>query len=176
LAPERGVKAVAVQKEIEMPEQDTTPAKFSISRFLFQVIVVPPMMILLGGFTWGIGFEFGMLATGAKGLSAAANALGYTLCGLTGFGLGRLVKHWLPRVTQSGGSIVGVAPTLTLIFALLNEFRRGNYRIDSYFIARTGMGVEGWAIIFLTIPAVGCCFYSLAAALPTRFWRGRVAR
>jgi hypothetical protein len=95
---------------------------------------------------------------------------------LTGFGLGRLVKHWLPRMAQSGGAIVGVAPTLVLIFALLNEFRMGNYKIESYFIARPGMGGEGWGIIFLTIPAVGCCFYSLAAALATRFWRGRSAR
>src|SRR5580658_3875833 len=122
-----------------MPEQDTTLAKFSISRFLFQLIVVPPMMILFGGFTWGTGFEFGMLATGAKGPSIAANALGYALCGLTGFGLGRLMKHWLPRVAQSGGAIVGVAPALVLIFALLNEFRMENYKIESYFIARPGM-------------------------------------
>jgi hypothetical protein len=159
-----------------MPEQDATAAKFSISRFLFQVIFVPPTMLLFGGFTWGIGFEFGMLATGAKGTSAAANTLGYVLCGLTGFGLGRLVKHWQPRVAQSGGAIVGVAPALVLILALLNQFRMGNYRIDSYFIARPGMGGEGWGIIFLTIPAVGCCLYSLATALPKRFWRGRIPR
>ena len=159
-----------------MPEQDPKPAPFSISRFLFQVIVIPPIMLLFGGFTWGIGFEFGLLATGANGSSTAANALGYALCGLTGFGLGRLVKHWMPRVAQSGGIIVGIAPALVLIFALLNEFRMGNYKIDSYFIARPGMGGEGWGIIVLTIPAVGCCLYSLAAALPKRFWRRRLPK
>ena len=155
-----------------MPEQDASPAPFSISRFLFQVIFIPPLILLFGGFTWGIGFEFGLLATGANGASAVANGLGYALCGLTGFGLGRLVKHWMPRVAQSGGTIVGVAPALVLIFALLNEFRMGNYKIDSYFVARPGMGGEGWGIIVLTIPAVGCCLYSLATALPKPFWRG----
>jgi hypothetical protein len=155
-----------------MPEQDPTPAPFSISRFLFQVIVIPPIMLLFGGFTWGIGFEFGLLATGANGPITAANALGYALCGLTGFGLGRLVKHWQPRMARSGGAIVGIAPALVLIFALLIEFRMGNYEVGSYFIARPGMGGKGWGIIFLTIPAVGCCFYSLATALPKRFWRG----
>ena len=85
-----------------MPEQDASPAPFSISRFLFQVIFIPPLILLFGGFTWGIGFEFGLLATGANGASAVANGLGYALCGLTGFGLGRLVKHWMPRVAQSG--------------------------------------------------------------------------
>ena len=100
-------------------------------------------MLLFGGFTWGIGFEFGLLATGANGPITAANALGYALCGLTGFGLRRLEKHWMPLVAQYGGIIVGIAPALVLIYALLNEFRMGNYKIDSYFIARPGMGERG---------------------------------
>jgi hypothetical protein len=159
-----------------MPEQETQPAPFSISRFLFQVILVPPLMLLFGGFTWGIGFEFGMQATKATGLSPVANALGYFLCALTGFGFGRLVKHWQPRMARSGGAIVGVAPVLVLLLALLNEFRVGNYEIGSFFIARPGMGSKGWGIILLTVPAVGSCSYSLAIALAKRFWRGRLQR
>ena len=156
-----------------MPEQDTAPAPFSIPLFLLQLILVPPTVLLFGGFTWGIGFEFGLLATGSNGPSAVANAIGYTLCGLTGYGIGRLVKHWLPRLARSGGKFVWVLPALVLIFALLNELRMGSSRIGSYFIARPGMGGEGWGIIVVTIPAVGCCFYSLAIALAIRFWRAQ---
>lgn len=153
-----------------MPEQDTAPAPFSIPLFLLQVILVPPIVLLFGGFTWGIGFEFGLLATGSNGPSGVANAIGYALCGLTGYGIGRLVKHWLPRVARSGGKFVCVVPMLVLIVALLNELRLGSNRIGSYFIARPGMGGEGWGIIFLTIPVAGCCFYSLGTGLRKRFW------
>jgi hypothetical protein len=59
-----------------------------------------------------------------------------------------------------------------LIFALLNEFRTGNYEIAPFFIARPGMGLQGWGIIVLTVPAVACCAYSLALAITRRFTRG----
>jgi len=156
-----------------MSDEEIQPGAFSISRFLAQLILVPPTILVIGGLAWGLGLEFGILATRTHESMLVMNGLGYLACALVSFGFGRLVRHWFPRFAGSGG-FVWVAPVMVLLCALLIDEHSVQFAgVSRFFVARAGMGQEGIGLFLFTLPAFGCCFYSLGAGLPKRFWRPR---
>lgn len=111
-----------------------------------------PLVVLIGGSTFSsesLGFVVVYLAYGIVGLI-----------------LGFFVAAALPRLAQSGAAFVWIAPTALVALCVADELRRGTHEAALVFI---GTGEAGWVSMLITLPAFGCCAYSLATAINNRF-------
>jgi len=97
------------------------------------------------------------------------NFVSYSSFVLEGFILGYATQTAYPRAQQSGGLWVWIPPVCMAIYAVIEQFERNPGKlIGNYFLFRSGSGIEGMGIVFVTLPAISSCFYSVGILIASR--------
>ncbi len=137
-----------------MFDYDTEQVGFSAPIFVFQLVGAPLGTLIAGT----------VLSALVEGLFGAKNSnlIPYVCFSLEGFLFGYTFQTCRPRAHQSGGTWIWIPPVCLLAWGVLDElFRRhGTAVLDFFDATRPGPGVV-YAMGFLTLPAIGTCFYSI---------------
>jgi hypothetical protein len=133
-------------------------SNFSVPLFLAQQLAVPGLSLLFAGIVSAF------LQSHSSILNVIADYL--TFC-LYGFYVGYTWQRHMPGVRCSGGRWIWIAPACLLMWGFLSELTIEPTRlIASVF---TGDGPEaGYIMLFVTLPTVACCAYSLGVIARSR--------
>lgn len=83
---------------------------------------------------------------------------------IAGFGLGFLVKKFLPRMAEEG-RLIWVLPAALFTLAFCSDlFRRDFSYARKVFFSPEGEGEVGLAFVLITLPTYSCIAYSIAAS------------
>jgi hypothetical protein len=133
-------------------------SRFSVPLFLAQQIAVPGLSLLFAG----------IISAFFQSHSSILNILtDYISFSLYGLYLGYTWQRHMPNVRLSGGPWIWVAPACLLIWGLWSELRVDADRLISE--AFIGNNPEkGYIMLFITLPTVACCAYSLGVIVRSR--------
>src|SRR5689334_6450416 len=132
---------------------------FSAPLFVLQLFLVPLLCLISGVITTVLLREI----TGGN-----VDVIGYVSFAAVGFSLGYGAQNAFPRASLSGGRWVWIAPVCVFVAGLLLDLAKVPNEIPDFFISRPGRGEQGITQVLLTLPAIGCCFYSLGLLLAGR--------
>jgi hypothetical protein len=144
-----------------MPDDED---RFSIPLFIFQMIAAPA-----GGFLFGlIAVELCDQVSGTRD-DQFVPCLCYML---VGFVQGYLTQAIFRRSDRSGGRFVWIPPVCLLAVLILGDRRGLGTAIGEALTWNPDSFDKGAGSMFVTMPALASCFYSIGTILAHQCWRG----
>lgn len=135
---------------------------FSGGAFVAQLVLVPPITVILGTILGFFLVPFRLVLNDALAAYLAFAGAGLSL----GFAVGSRSRVAI----ESGGKWIWILPAFILAVGAWRDFRNSSTKVLSYFVPLPGD--EGLVLLLLTLPAVGSAFYGIGLSIAANRTRG----
>jgi hypothetical protein len=143
-----------------MFDYETPRPRLSVLLFVLQFLAAPLVNAILGFIAW-YWLSQALIRLSSEYIT------GYLAYSIEGFLLGYAVQFLLPRAIEYGGRWIWIPPVSFLTWACIDALVRFGPR-DAWDLFWPSEGEAAWGLMFLTLPALSCCFFSIGVVTAHR--------
>jgi len=147
-----------------MREAQEKRSELSIALFVVQILGVPVEIFVTGFIAMAVLPDQLGKGLGRTQRGIIEDVVGYLFFAFQGLIFGYSVQNGAPRSIRSGGKWVWVLPICCVVYGCLDALLVQPSDLPVMFWPGS-KGWEGIWFLFITLPALGCCFYSLGVVL-----------